>query len=95
MDTTTDFHLYRMELKGAALKVYVDGQLRIDAPAAMGPRAGYATSDFAFGAANSGMMGEALWDQVRARATGLVCRDLVVSVSAAPKSGRALGEVKP
>ncbi len=38
MDTTDAFHLYRMELKGADLKVYVDGQLRIDAPGAMGPR---------------------------------------------------------
>lgn len=95
MDTSGDFHLYRLELKGVDLKVFVDGQLRIDAPGAMGPRAGYATSDVAFGAANSGMMGEALWDQVRARATGLVCRDLVVSVSVAAKGGRALGDVNP
>jgi DNA-binding transcriptional LysR family regulator len=29
MDTTNDFHLYRMELKGRDLKVYVDGELRI------------------------------------------------------------------
>ncbi len=81
MDTTGEFHLYRMELKGPDLKVYVDGELRIDAPGAMGPRGAYATSDIAFGAANSGMMGEACWDHVQARATGLVCRDLVVSVS--------------
>ena len=40
LDTTGDFHLYRMELKGADLKVYVDGELRIDAPGAMGPRQG-------------------------------------------------------
>ncbi len=90
MDTTGDFHVYRMELKGPDLKVYVDGQLRIDAPGAMGPRAGYTTSDVAFGAANSGMLGEAIWDHVQARATGLVCRDLAVSVSmsGAPGSGR-------
>jgi len=81
MDTTGDFHLYRMELQGPDLKVYVDGELRIDAPGAMGPRAGYTSNDVAFGAANSGMMGEACWDHVQARATGLVCRDLAVSVS--------------
>jgi hypothetical protein len=27
------------------------------------------------------MVGEAYWDEVRARSTGLACRDLVVSVS--------------
>lgn len=81
MDTTAAFHVYRMELKGRDLKVYVDGQLRIDAPGAMGPRAGYSSNDVAFGAANSGMTGEAWWDEVKARATGLACRDLVVSVS--------------
>ena len=90
LDTTGQFHLYRMELNGADLKVYVDGELRIDAPGAMGPRAGYATSEVAFGAANSPMLGEACWDQVQVRATGLVCRDLVVSVSLASEPGNAL-----
>lgn len=80
MDTTDDFHLYRMELSGLDLKVYVDGQLRIDAPGALGPRAGYSRNEVAFGAANSGMMGEALWDTIRARAGGLMCQDLVVSI---------------
>jgi hypothetical protein len=84
MDTTRDFHVYRLELKRSDLKVYVDGELRIEAPGAIGPRSGYATSEVAFGAANSPMMGEAYWDDVKVRATGLVCRDLVVSVSFAP-----------
>ena len=89
MDTTGDFHVYRMELKGPDLKVYVDGELRIDAPGALGPRAGYTSSEVAFGAANSGMLGEACWDHVQARATGLVCRDLVVSVSVSAGTGSA------
>jgi hypothetical protein len=89
LDTTDGFHLYRMELKGADLKVYVDGELRINAPGAMGPRAGYASSGVAFGAANSPLQGEACWDQVQAQATGLVCRDLVVSVSMASAPGNA------
>ena len=81
MDTTDDFHQYHMELNGQDLQVYVDGQLRIDAPGALKPRAGYASNQVAFGAANSGMMGEAWWADVKARATGLACRDLVVSVA--------------
>jgi len=81
MDTTGDFHVYRMELRGHDLKVYVDGQLRIDAPGTLGPRSGYARNEVAFGAANSGMVGEAYWDDIKARATGLACQDLVVSVS--------------
>ena len=81
MDTIDDFHLYRMELAGEDLKVYVDGELRIDAPGVLKPRSGYSRNEVAFGAANSGMMGEAYWKNVRARATGLACSDLVVSVS--------------
>jgi hypothetical protein len=81
MDTTADFHAYRMELKGKGLRVYVDGQLRIDAPAALEPRPDYSTNEVAFGAANSGMLGEAYWDSVKVRAAGLACCDLAVSVS--------------
>jgi hypothetical protein len=81
MGTTDDFHLYRVELKGRDLKVFVDGKLRIDAAGALEPRTGYSRNEVAFGAANSGMTGEAYWDAVKARATGLACRDLVVSVS--------------
>ncbi len=81
MDTTDDFHQYRMELDGDRLRVYVDGELRIDAPGALKPRSGYSANQVSFGAANSGMVGEAWWDEVKARATGLACRDLVVSVA--------------
>jgi len=80
MDTTDDFHLYRLELKAQDLKVYVDGELRIDAPGVLSPRSGY-RNEVAFGAANSGMMGEAFWDDFKARATGQACQDLAVSVS--------------
>jgi len=81
MDTTDDFHVYRMELNGPDLKVVVDGELRIDAPGAMKPRSGYTNNAVSFGAANSGQMGEAYWDDVKARASGMTCQDLVVSVS--------------
>ncbi|MDI9443403.1 MAG: hypothetical protein QM844_04465 [Planctomycetota bacterium] len=81
MDTTGDFHLYRMELSGPDLQVYVDGRLRIDAPGGLRPRAGYTRNQVSFGAANSPMIGEAYWGVVRARAAGLVLRDVAVSVS--------------
>lgn len=81
MDTTDDFHLYRLEIDGLNLKVLVDGQLRIDAPGVLKPRAGYTRNDVSFGAANSPMTGEAYWKALRAQSTGLVCRDLVLSVS--------------
>lgn len=41
----------------------------------------FTQNQVAFGAANSPMMGEAYWSAVKARATGLVLRDLAVSVS--------------
>ncbi|MHB8897510.1 MAG: glycoside hydrolase family 10 protein [Thermoguttaceae bacterium] len=80
MDTTSDFHLYRLEIDGADLKVFVDGKPAIDASGALKARSGYDRNDVSFGAANSGMMGEAYWKAVRASSTGLVCRDLVISV---------------
>ncbi len=81
MDTTDDFHLYRLELNGRDLKVYVDGELRIDAPGAMQPRSGYARNEVAFGAANSPQLGEAYWRDVKVRASGQTLQDLVVSVA--------------
>ncbi len=50
-------------------------------PGALRPRAGYARNQVSFGAANSPMIGEAYWSAVKARAAGLVLRDLAVSVS--------------
>lgn len=95
MDTTGDFHRYRMELKGHDLRVYVDGQLCIDAPGSLRPRSGYAANEVAFGAANSPMMGAAYWGNVKARATGLTCRDLVVSVSFGKDNPRPKDAAKP
>jgi hypothetical protein len=81
MDTTDEFHLYRLEIAARHLKVYVDGQLRLDAPNALAPRSGYTQNAVSFGAANSPMVGEAYWAALKARATGLACRDLVMSVA--------------
>lgn len=80
MDTTDDFHTYRVIMEGGDLQVFVDGELRLDAAGR------YAESDeqsrqLAFGAANSPMTGEALWGRVRARLASRGCRDVVVSVT--------------
>jgi len=81
MNTADDFHLYRIELHARDLKAYVDGTLRIDAPGILKPRGGYARNEVAFGAANSPMAGQAWWREVKARASGTVCRDLAIRVS--------------
>ncbi len=79
MDAASDFHVYRLTMKGNDLKVFVDGALRLDASGKLRP-ANNARNELAFGAANSGMEGEACWAYVKARASGQSCTDLVVSV---------------
>lgn len=80
MDTTDDFHTYRIVTEGEDLQVFVDGELRLDAPGTYDARGG-GTRQLAFGAANSTDMGEALWQSVRARLASQSCRDLLVSVN--------------
>lgn len=81
LDTAGDFHVYRVEIEGADLRVHVDGQLRIDASGSFRGHGGGGRNEVAFGAANSPGLGEAIWDYVRARAPGLGCSDAVVRVA--------------
>ena len=85
MDTTNDFHTYRVEMAGEDLQVFVDGELRIAAPGALEPRGMYRRNEICFGAANSGMVGEAYWQSVKARLDTQSCNDLVISVSYAKR----------
>jgi hypothetical protein len=80
MDTTDEFHTYRVVTEGDDLQVYVDGELRLDAPGTYTGGGGGA-KQLSFGAANSPMQGAALWRAVRARLQSQSCRDLLVSVS--------------
>jgi len=80
MDTTADFHVYRVTIQGQDLKVYVDGQLRLDASGRFKPASGIGRNEVCFGAANSGQVGEAYWSYFKARSHGQPCSDLVVSV---------------
>lgn len=79
MDTTKDFHVYRIVTEGEDVKVYVDGELRLDAPGAYVKSSG-GRNEVCFGASDSTNVGEACWDYVRARADGQVCQDLVLQV---------------
>jgi len=79
MDTTTDFHVYRIVTEGKDVKVYVDGQLRLNAPGAY-VKAGVGRNEVCFGASDSTNVGEACWDYVRASGGGPSCYDLVLQV---------------
>lgn len=80
MDTTDDFHVYRVVMRGRDLRVFVDGQLRLDATGKFKPAAD-AHNEIGFGAANSGQIGEAWWNYVKVRADGQTCSDLAVRVA--------------
>jgi hypothetical protein len=80
MDTTKDFHVYRIVTQGKNIKVYVDGELRLDAPGAYA-KAGAGRNEVCFGASDSTNVGEACWDYVRAHGGGQSCYDLVLEVA--------------
>ncbi len=80
MDTTGDFHTYRIVIDGENLQVFVDGVLRIEAPTALTARRGYSRNELAFGAANSTDVGAGIWNYVKARTTNATVRDIVMRV---------------
>lgn len=68
MDTTADFHVYRVTIAGEDLKLYVDGELAIDATGKFTHPAHNGRSQLSFGSVSSAAQGESLWDYVRFRA---------------------------
>jgi hypothetical protein len=80
MVTTDAFHTYRMVIQQQDLKVYADGQLRIDARGRFTypPPGGH--SGVAFGAASSTEVGEALWKSVKIRNPAISLLDVVLSI---------------
>jgi hypothetical protein len=81
MDTTTDFHVYRLVIRGEDAQLFIDGQPKLDGKGCFRDgQTGY-SSRVAFGAANSPEVGEALWSFVRARNDAAAVADLVVSVN--------------
>ncbi len=87
MNTTDAFHDYRIEFQGQDLQVFVDGQLRIDARGKFARRGTAGRNELAFGAANSPMVGDAVWQSVRARLDSLGCSDIVVTVETGSGTG--------
>jgi hypothetical protein len=88
MDTTDDFHTYRVVLKGDDIQVFVDDRLCLDGTGKFTqPLPG--RNDIRFGAANSPSLGEAYWQSVKLRyAAGQVTlSDLVLSVRRTPAAG--------
>ncbi len=78
MDTTDDFHTYRIVTEGDDIQVFVDGELRLDGSGTYTGRGN--AKQLSFGAANSPMEGAAWWRAIRARLQSQSCRDLLVSV---------------
>ncbi len=80
MNTADDFHTYRFEFGNKNLLVYVDGELCIDETGKF-TRPGYdGRSGVMFGAANSGSVGEALWESVKVRNQAVTLLDLALSI---------------
>jgi hypothetical protein len=77
--TTDKFHTYRIVVQNKDLKVYVDGQLRLDGPGRFTREAGGRTR-VAFGGANSFQLGEALWKSVKVFTEAVSLRDAVLSI---------------
>ncbi len=65
LDTTKDFHVYRVTLKGQDLKLYVDDKLALDATGQATAPAHQGRNQLTFGSASSAAKGESLWDYVR------------------------------
>lgn len=78
MNTTDDFHTYRVVLQGKDIQVFVDGKLALDGRGKFVAEVPGGRNSLQFGAANSPEMGEALWRAVRLRAGAASLFDLVV-----------------
>ncbi|MCX6993810.1 MAG: hypothetical protein NT011_11810 [Kiritimatiellaeota bacterium] len=94
MNTTYAFHTYRVEIVGKDIRVYVDGALALDGagrftapaadkgneiPLAYGLRY-WNRCSLLWGSASGPGRGEALWEFVRFRQSGVLLRDLVLTL---------------
>lgn len=89
MDTTDAFRVYRVEIEGGDIRVYVDGALALDAPGRFVSPAHSGRNMAMFGASTSPTLGEALWQSVRLRTGTVPLHDLVLSVRYAALEDRA------
>ncbi len=80
MNTTDDFHTYRLTIRGEDVALAIDGTPRLEGKGCFRARGTAYRPEIAFGAASSTETGEALWAAVRARSTAVTILDLVFSV---------------
>lgn len=80
MDTTDDFHTYRLVLKGQDLQVFADGKLVLDGTGKFTAPTPAGRNALQFGAASSTEVGEALWQSVRFHTGSTALFDMVVTV---------------
>ena len=78
MNTTDDFHTYRLELQGQDLKVLVDGKPALDSTGKFTDPSPAGRNALQIGAATSSETGEALWRAVRFRTGAVSLFDLVM-----------------
>ena len=79
-DATDGFHLYRVEVERSDIRVFVDGELRIEGEGAFTFPASGGRNTVAIGASSSRTTGEARWESVRLRTGGASLYDLVLTV---------------
>ena len=80
MNATDRFHTYRIFMKDRDFQVYVDGTLRLDGPGKVTRPALNGRCGVAFGGANSGSVGEALWESVKVQCDAAALLDLALSI---------------
>jgi len=80
MDTTGAFHVYRVEIQGKDIRVFVDGTLRLAGVGKFKQPASSARNVVCFGAGSSAETGEGCWRVVRLRSGSHLLYDIVLSV---------------
>lgn len=80
LQTGDAFHTYRIVMHQQDLKVYADGQLRLDGTHRFTHPTPNGRNGGAFGGANSPSVGEALWESVRIRNPAVSLLDVALSI---------------
>ncbi|MDH7570307.1 MAG: hypothetical protein QHJ73_12070, partial [Armatimonadota bacterium] len=86
MDTTDDYHTYRVVIQNNDILVYVDGVLRLDGRGTFKTPGPAGRNDVRFGAANSPGKGEAYWQSVRIRAASTFATLYDVALTIQPRA---------
>ncbi len=80
MNTTDDFHTYRIVLKGQDMALQVDGKMALEARGKFTVPSPAGRNALQFGAASSNEVGETLWKSVKLRTGASSVFDVVIAV---------------